>query len=247
MTSYSYEKNVWETIWEFLPGIIKFLSLIALVINVFSMVTIFSSAPKPAGGLSGPKTAIRDYNFSVGPKDSKVQVLYFLDYQCPACKSNNPNMATLKKDYATSVQFVYKHFPLKSKHANALNAARAVQAAGRQDKFTEYGDLVFTNQEQGLGSDNLSKWAGQIGLDTEKWNQDRNSSQLWSQVDQDLVDITDLSLPKSGVSGVTKASGTLNDLGTPTVVILKNGEVYDWWSSVLPVEDFKKKLDEALA
>jgi len=107
---------------------------------------------------------------ALGPKDAKVTVLHYIDYQCPYCSRIAPTMAQLREAYPNDVRVVIKMHPL-SFHQNAQIAAEAAMAAHAQGKFFEMHDRLFKNQ-QALTRDNILKWAQEIGLDVPRFTKD---------------------------------------------------------------------------
>lgn len=118
-----------------------------------------------------------------GPKDAAVVLIKFSDFECPFCAVASARM----KDFTANrddVLYVYKHFPLVSIHPEAEPAARATWAAAQQDQFWLYHDGLFAFQDK-LGEDYYVELAEQIGLDVEKFNRDRNSSEAEAAVQKD--------------------------------------------------------------
>ena len=128
--------------------------------------------------------------------DKKNLLIEYSDFQCPACKSfadfmqteieasGSANASIMKK-----VTFVYRHFPL-AQHAQAEPAAFAAEAAGKQGKFYEYADELFTKQEEWIENKDASKkfeeFAKKLSLNLEKFNSDRESKQIKDKVSADL-------------------------------------------------------------
>ena len=83
---------------------------------------------------------------SVGPKDAKITLVEFSDFQCPFCARAYPTINQLMKDYDGKVQLVFKHFPLISIHPRAQKAAEAAECAKDQGKFWEFHDALFETQ-----------------------------------------------------------------------------------------------------
>jgi protein-disulfide isomerase len=90
------------------------------------------------------------------------------------------------KAYPKDVNFVYKHYPLVSIHPNAMPAAKATVAAGRQGKFWEMHDIVFQNYRE-LSFDKLKEYAGKIHLDVARWEKDFNSPEVEADVRKDMA------------------------------------------------------------
>ena len=94
-------------------------------------------------GLIGPNDP------TIGKKGAPIIMVEFSDYQCPYCAVFWKNsLPQIKKDYidAGKVLFVYKNFPLKSRHSLAQKSAEAALCAGEQGKYWEYHDKLFSNQ-----------------------------------------------------------------------------------------------------
>jgi hypothetical protein len=239
----SYEESFASTVWYFLPGIVKFVAGIGVLATAFVGINLGLSTnsvpyiPEP--------NLTRSYNYTLGPKEARVELVYFVDLQCPACQANNAPFQEIKNRYKDKVHFVYKNYPLTEMHANAEQAAFAAQAAGRQGKYFEYIDKIFANQDLGLTNTNLEKFAKDLSLDLTKWNRDRNSDEVRREVRWDQQDLNNASLPVSSRSGRPKAAGEKS--GTPTIVIKKDGQIIDWWTGGSTVEELSKKLDDWLA
>ena len=100
-----------------------------------------------------------------GPETALVTVTEFGDFQCPACGSaytliNLP----LEKKYGEKIRFAFTHFPLRTIHEHAYEAAQASECAADQGKFWEFVDLDYKNQKD-LNSETLRTWASALGLD----------------------------------------------------------------------------------
>lgn len=119
-----------------------------------------------------------------GPQKAKVTIVEFSDFQCPFCAQAKPLVDDVMKKYPNDVNFVYKQFPLTSIHPFALGASKAALAAGKQGKFWEMYDILFTNNRE-LGQDKLKEYAKQIGLDVDRWEKDMNSPDVQKEIDQD--------------------------------------------------------------
>lgn len=79
-----------------------------------------------------------------GAKSVVIEV--FTDLECPFCKREYPTHQLIEQKYKDQVEIVIRHYPL-SFHKHAYTAAVAAEAAKRQDKFYEFIELVYANQE----------------------------------------------------------------------------------------------------
>lgn len=121
-----------------------------------------------------------------GAKDAKVTLVEFSDFQCPYSKRAMPLIEKLLKAYPDDLQHVYKNFPLGF-HKQAMPAAKACLAAGRQGKFWEMWELLFENPKK-LGDEDLKEYARKVGLDMQKFEKDFKGDEVEKLVQEDLAE-----------------------------------------------------------
>ena len=88
--------------------------------------------------------------------------------------------------YPKDVRFVYKQFPLEQIHQNAMNAAKASVAAGKQGKFWEMHDELFKISKN-LAMEEIRKKAEEIGLNMKKFDADFAAPETEKAVRDDLA------------------------------------------------------------
>ena len=106
-----------------------------------------------------------------GPATAPVTLVEYGDYECPYCGRAHPVVGELRERLGDRLRFVFRHFPLDSVHPRARHAAEAAEAAGAQDRFWEMHDLLYENQED-LGDEALRRYAAEVGLDLERFEED---------------------------------------------------------------------------
>lgn len=168
--------------------------LVAVIIIGAFLAMIFltsggnGSGPGTSGTLSTPVT---DDEWWRGNHDSKIILVEYSDFQCPACKSREPMIEKLLSEFGSHIRFVYRHFPLRNIHDNAQLSAQASEAAGLQGKFWEMHDKIFENQDTWKEQSNSAAEAGfisyalELGLDVDKFKEDLNSNYVEDAVDED--------------------------------------------------------------
>ena len=104
-----------------------------------------------------------------------MTLVEFSDYQCPYCRQAHATVTQVEKKYAGKVRLVMKQFPL-SFHPQARPAALAAIAAGRQGKYWEMHDRLFSSPQ--LDPDTLERYAREIGLDVERWKRDQQDARV---------------------------------------------------------------------
>lgn len=95
------------------------------------------------------KTAV-----SQGPKDAKLVVREFADYQCPACGAFAPTAERIRKEYAETgkIRFEFFDFPLNM-HQNSHHAAVAARCAAKQGEvFWPFHEKLFASQRKWSGT-----------------------------------------------------------------------------------------------
>ena len=121
---------------------------------------------------------------SFGPKDAKVTVVEFSDFECPYCTRAASAVDQVKKKYGDKVRVVFRHFPL-SFHKNAHLASQASLFANSKGKFWEFHDLLFKNQKA-MTRDDLVKYAKELGLNLAEFNKALDAGTYKAAVDADL-------------------------------------------------------------
>lgn len=157
------------------------------------------------GGKASPaeaaETVVRDDSHRLSTADDgKVTLVEFLDFECEACGAAYPFVEQLRQRYEGRVTFVARYYPIPS-HRNALNAAYAVEAAARQDRFEDMYKRMFETQpewgeSQESKADLFRTFAEDLGLDMDHYDADVASDAVKNRVQRDIDDGT-----KLGVSG----------------------------------------------
>ncbi len=135
-----------------------------------------------------------DTTAGFGPRDAKVHVVEFSDFECPYCSRAATAVTGLKERYGDRVRFSYRHFPL-SFHPSARPAAEMAQCAVAQDKFWGFHDAVFASTS-GLGPEALRAAAETAGMDLDALDACMKSGKAAKEVDADMRVATE-----AGVSG----------------------------------------------
>ena len=158
-----------------------------------------------------------------GPADAKITIVEFSDFQCPYCLRGRDTMEELMKAYPGQIRLVFKNLPLPM-HPEAVAAARAALAAGKQGKFWEMHDALFASQEK-LGEDLYLAKAKEFGLDAGKFKSDMTAPDVNKQIEDDQALAS-----QRGIEG------------TPAFYV--NGVEL---AGAYPVEHFKTVIDRWLA
>ena len=84
-----------------------------------------------------------------GPKNAKVTIVEFSDFECPYCIRAYPTVKQILSEYKNDVKFYYKQYPLTQIHPNAQKTAEAALCADDQGKFWKFHDKIFEIEAKG--------------------------------------------------------------------------------------------------
>lgn len=165
-----------------------------------------------------------------GPKDAKVTIVEFSDFQCPFCSRGYATMENqVLKQYGDKVRFVYKNFPL-SFHPWAQMGAIAAECAKQQspDAFWTVYHGLFEHQKE-ITPQNVK----------EKVHEILKGSKIDMAKFDDCFD-NKKTLPE--VQAEMKEGQSVGVNGTPAFII--NGRLV---SGAQPFDNFKVVIDDELA
>lgn len=202
--------------------------LVGIVVVAFLgwQVYQYFTAPLPQQAVEPIEVADTDH--VLGSRDAEVVLIEFADYQCPACKTYAPLVEQLHEDFGGDLLIVYRHFPLVSIHPNALAAALAAEAAGRQDRFWEMSKLLYERQEDWADEisprDTFISYAEELEIDADQFTDDLGDGELEDKVNADIL------------------SGNKLDVNATPTFYLNGRKV----TNISSYEDFKGRIEAEL-
>jgi protein-disulfide isomerase len=158
-----------------------------------------------------------------GPDDALVTIVEFADFRCGYCRRFlDQTLNPLLEQYGENVRFVYRDYPILGPDSHT--AALAGECAMQQDKFWEFHDLVYANQDA-LTLEAFTGYASELGMDVEAFTACVESEETAQMVLRDY-----------------EAGQTLGVSGTPTFFI--NGKML---VGAQPFQAFSQLIDQELA
>ncbi|WP_145033539.1 DsbA family protein [Micrococcus luteus] len=132
--------------------------------------------------------------------NEKAVLVEFLDFECEACAAAYPFVEDLRAEYADTVTFVHRYFPLPG-HPNSVTAAIAVEAAAQQGAYESmYQKMFETQTEWSHTTEDRSPvfraYAEELGLDMAAYDAAVADPATRDRVELDVADGTAL-----GVAG----------------------------------------------
>ena len=123
---------------------------------------------------------------SIGPKNAKVTVVEFFDYNCGFCKQSSDWLKGVMEKHPNDVRIVFKELPiLDGRTKTSRNAAKAALAAGRQGKYSTMHFSLMN--ERSLTEDRVFALAEKAGLDMDKLKKDMKDKELDRQLEDGLL------------------------------------------------------------
>jgi len=112
----------------------------------------------------------------LGPEGAPVQMVWWMDFQCPYCSDTYPMITELHERYGDQLEISVLNLPLRI-HPEADEAAVAAFAAGKQGGFFPIAEAMFEDRkklkkqvvEDGVS---MEKYAEGAGLDLARFRDD---------------------------------------------------------------------------
>ena len=175
---------------------------VPLAVIVVGVVAVFLVVILAGGVLRGdsqvdiPPRTVSTQGRTLGPENARVTIEEYSDFQCPFCaRVAERVLPEIESQYVADgrVRFVYR--PLAFLGQESLWSAEAAECANEQERFWDYHDKLFENQEGenrgAFAMDNLKRFAQELGLDTQAFNQCLDSHQYEDALKKDTRDALD--------------------------------------------------------
>lgn len=209
-------------------GVLIAVFALVVVVVAFATRTSPGGSDEEAASTSSAVSVVREDSHVLSDAGEGAPVLVeFLDFECESCRAAFPFVEQLRQEFAGELTFVVRYFPIPS-HANAVNAAVAVEAAAQQGKIEEMYTRMYETQtewgeQQTSKADVFRGFAEDLGLDMEAYDAAVADPATLERVEQDRQD---------GLA--------LGVQGTPTFFL--DGELLQPAST----EDFRAQVDAAV-
>lgn len=167
--------------------------IVVLALIIWGLILSMHKGPNSAGSAGGTPMSISSVDNVRGPENAPVTIIEYADYQCPACAAYHPVVERLLSGSSTTVRFVTRHFPLQQ-HKNAVAAAQAAEAAGRQGKYWDMAGLLYDNQTSWenltitQAKDLFVGYAERLQLDIEMYKASADSPDIKTKIENDRTD-----------------------------------------------------------
>jgi protein-disulfide isomerase len=132
----------------------------------------------------------RDYSFTMGPDDAKVQLVEFFDPACKTCAQFHPYIKEIMEEHKGKIQLVLRYAPF---HNGSDKVVAMLEATKKQNMFMKTLEMTFGMQSYWAshGTPKLSVlWNAlpRVGLDMEKLKEDMKDPEIPRIIAQDIAD-----------------------------------------------------------
>jgi len=171
-----------------------------VVISILALLLIFvglgyqykKSESEKLASLSKEKAMLfkRDYSYTVGPDDAKVQLVEFFDPACQTCAQFHPYVKEIMAEHEGKIQLVLRYAPF---HNGSDKVVTMLEATKKQNMFMKTLELTFGIQAYWASHDapNLGVLWGalpKIGLDMDQLIKDMENPKIQEIIAQDVAD-----------------------------------------------------------
>lgn len=121
----------------------------------------------------------------IGPKNAKVTIVEFFDYNCGFCKNTTDWVERVMDEHPGDVKIIFKELPILNRRSKTSRpASKAALAAARQGKYTSVHFALM--KERVLSNERIRAIVEEAGLDMAKYDADMKDVALEQQIEDTL-------------------------------------------------------------
>lgn len=158
---------------------------------------------------SAPPPPLREDDHVRGERGGTL-ILFYADFTCPRCALAHERLT------AAGARVAFRHLALRAKHARAVAAACAAEAAAAQGAFWAFCDALYADQGR-LEDPHLWAHARSLALDLERFDRERRGAAVAARVQRDTRE----ALAAGAATTPTLFSGEIVHPGVPDGELLR--------------------------
>jgi protein-disulfide isomerase len=232
--------------WMIIGGVI----LIAIAIALIAIIPNLPQATTTEVVIPAANPRPQASSNSMGDPNAPVKIVEYSDFQCPYCANFwKDTEAQIVETYVKTGKVYFTYTPMGNWVSDNINktagttnteseeSGMAAYCAGDQNKFWEYHDILFANQNGenagNLARNRLDAFATKLGLDLTAFKTCMDGRKYAQQVTQNGDE------GKNAITNAPNYDGS--GVGTPSFLI--NGKLL---AGAYPFADFQKEIEAAL-
>jgi protein-disulfide isomerase len=141
-----------ERFLNLMTGIASACAVIVTSVIVYRQFAVPAAPPAAAARAQRVNRVIGDWSKQLeagrrmGPATAPVTILYYGDFECPACGAFSRDLELARREYPADLSVVFRHLPL-AYHRFAYPSARAAECAADQDRFEAMYRTLYALQD----------------------------------------------------------------------------------------------------
>jgi Na+:H+ antiporter, NhaA family len=135
--------------------------------------------------MSPPLEPVQEVDHVRGPDDAELTIVEYGDYDCPHTRRAHAILSSLIAHLPRPPRFVFRHFPLRERHANAEMLAELAEAAAARGKFWDMHDHLMAHR-RGITRQDIVRDAGAVGVAIEALDELLGSEAIRARVQRDV-------------------------------------------------------------
>jgi protein-disulfide isomerase len=121
-----------------------------------------------------------------GDRRAPVTLVEYGDYECQHTARAQPVLLKLVSDFNGRLRLAYRHFPLRTLHPRAWEAAQAAEAAAVQGRFWEMHGILIARRGR-LEREQLLDRVAELGMGVGRFERDLISQDTIDRIHEDRM------------------------------------------------------------
>ena len=205
-----------------LPVNASIVIVILALVGGFFLIRWAKNAPPPPMEESAISKTIESGDHLLGNKEAKVLLIEYSDLECPYCKDFHPTLERIVNESQGEIAWVYRHFPILTRHPKAQKEAEASECAAEflgNEGFWKYIGRIFeiTPSNNGLDPQKLTETAVELGISEKNFTDCLNSGKYEKTVKDNYQKGLDDGAQGTPHTLILGADGTKSSIGGITL------------------------------
>lgn len=200
---------------------ISIIGIITILVIVGGLSLVSKTDTNKTPVTINPELLISTTSPTFGSESATVSIIEFGDFACPACAMLQPNLDQVFTSHTDDVKLSLRLIPIHN--AESYNSAIAAYAAKNQNKFFEYGHILYAKQEDWFGKANqrdlFIEYAKSLNLNTDQFTKDIDSVDFQNSIRQ-ILDTNNSDAMTMGIN----STPTMVLNGQTTLIGVKSAE-----------------------
>lgn len=152
---------------------------------------LITVVPNMNNMLAGPIISPNDPSF--GPETALITIVEYSDFLCDFCQKQEIILKNIIQRFPDKIKLIWKDYPENDYNSISFQAALAGRCAAEQNKFWQYHDLIYKNNNE-LDQNKFLNLAEQLDLNKNKFQQCFNKKTPQRQIKNNILEANALEI-----------------------------------------------------